>query len=166
MPNPRVTIVIPADEPAQLQGSPHLERLRAYGEVILHPDRPATAEEKVRRARDAVCLINSRGAVKWPGEVLRQLPHLKLLATCGIGTDAIDLEAARALGVAVCNIPARTAPIVAEHALALMLGAARRAWFQTDAVKHGCWLGMDNVFLRGKTLGLLGAGSIAAEVAR
>src|SRR5262249_21369029 len=58
------------------------------------------------------------------------------------------------------------APIVAEHALALMLAAARRAWFQTDAVKRGRWGGMDNVFLRGKTLGLLGAGSIAAEAAR
>src|SRR5438105_12923964 len=117
MPPTQVTIVIPGDDPPQLQGSPHLERLRAHGEVILYTDRPATAEEKVRRARGAVCLINSRGAVKWPGEVLRQLPGLKLIATCGIGTDAIDLEAARELGMAVCNIPGRTAPIVAEHAL-------------------------------------------------
>jgi D-3-phosphoglycerate dehydrogenase len=166
MPHPQVAIVIPGDDPPQLQGSPHLQRLRAHGEVILHTDRPATAEEKVRRARGAVCLINSRGAVKWPGEVLRQLPGLRLIATCGIGTDSIDLEAARALGIAVCNIPGRTAPIVAEHALALMLAAARRAWFQTDAVKRGRWLGMDNVGLRGKTLGLLGAGNIAAELAR
>jgi phosphoglycerate dehydrogenase-like enzyme len=166
MPPTQVIIVIPGDDPPQLQGSPHLQRLRAHGEVILHTDRPATAEEKIRRAHRAVCLINSRGAVKWPGEVLRQLPGLKLIATCGIGTDSIDLEAARALGIAVCNIPGRTAPLVAEHALALMLAAARRAWFQTDAVKRGRWLGMDNVYLRGKTLGLLGAGNIAAELAR
>ena len=162
----RPVIVIPGDDPPQLQGSPHLERLRARGEVILYADRPTTAEEKVRRAHAAICLINSRGSLKWPAEVLRQLPSLRLIATCGIGTDAIDLEAARALGIAVCNIPGRTAPIVAEHAIALMLAAARRAWFQTDAIKRGRWLGMDNVYLRGKTLGLLGAGSIAAEVAR
>jgi D-3-phosphoglycerate dehydrogenase len=159
-------IIIPGDDPPQLQGSPHLERLRAHGSVVLHADRPDTTEEKVRRARGATCLINSRGAVKWPGEVLRQLPGLRLIATCGIGTDSIDLEAARALGIAVCNIPGRTAPIVAEHTLALMLAAARRAWFMTDAVKRGRWLGMDNVYLRGKTLGLLGAGPIAAEMAR
>src|SRR5437773_2563360 len=140
MPATQVTIVIPGDDPPQLQGSPHLQRLRAHGEVILHTDRPATAEEKICRARGATCLINSRGAVKWPGEVLRQLPGLKLIATCGIGTDSIDLEEARALGIAVCHIPGRTAPLVAEHALALMLGAARRAWFQTDAVKRGRWL--------------------------
>jgi D-3-phosphoglycerate dehydrogenase len=162
----RPVIVIPGDDPPQLQGSPHLERLRARGEVVLYTDRPTAAEEKVRRARPATCLINSRGSLKWPGDVLRQLPDLRLIATCGIGTDAIDLEAARELGVAVCNIPDRTAPIVAEHALALLLAAARRAWFQTDAIKRGRWIGMDNVYLRGKTLGLLGAGSIAAEMAR
>jgi D-3-phosphoglycerate dehydrogenase len=159
-------IVIPGDAPPQLQGSPHLDRLRAHGQVILYADRPATAEEKVRRARGATCLINSRGSVRWPGDVLRQLPDLRLIALCGIGTDSIDLEAARELGLAVCNIPGRTAPIVAEHALALMLAAARRAWFQTDAVKRGRWVGMDNLYLRGKTLGLLGAGPIAAEMAR
>ena len=165
MPPAKLVIVIPGDDPPQLQGSPHLERLRAHGEVILHTDRPATSEEKVRRARGATCLINSRSGVKWPGEVLRQLPELRLFATCGIGTDAIDLQAARELGIAVCNIPGRTAPIVAEHALALMLAAARRVGFQTDAVKHGRWIGMDNVYLRGKMLGLLGAGPIAAELA-
>src|SRR4051794_25533107 len=98
MPSAKPTIVIPADQPAQLQGSPHLERLRAHGDVILHTDRPADDAEKVRRMRGAQVLINSRGAVKWPGAVLRQLPGLRLIATCGIGTDAIDLVAARELG--------------------------------------------------------------------
>jgi phosphoglycerate dehydrogenase-like enzyme len=161
-----VIIVIPGDEPPQLQGSPHLDRLRRYGEVVLYADRPATAEEQARRARDAVCLINSRGSVRWPGELLRRLPRLRMISVCGIGTDAIDLDSARQLGVAVCNIPGRTAPIVAEHALALMLGVARRAWYQTNELKQGRWTSLDNIYLRGKTLGLLGAGSIAAETAR
>jgi phosphoglycerate dehydrogenase-like enzyme len=165
LPKP-VTIVIPGDDPPQLQGSPHVERLRSVGQVALHADRPATDEEQVRRARDAVCLINSRGAVKWPGHLLRQLPALKMITVCGIGTDAIDLEAARALGVVVCNLPGRTAPIVAEHALALMFAVARRGAFQTNELKQGRWAPQDNVFLRGKTLGLLGSGPIAAEMAR
>src|SRR5215468_4129189 len=107
-----VTIVIPGDDPPQLQGSPHLERLKSQGEVTLHVDRPTTIEDKVRRAGNAVCLINSRGAVKWPGEVLRRLPRLKMVSVCGIGTDAIDLETAKELGIMVCNLPAQTAPIV------------------------------------------------------
>jgi D-3-phosphoglycerate dehydrogenase len=161
-----VTIVIPGDDPPQLQGSPHLQRLKSHGEVILHVDRPTSLEEKVRRVGSAVCLINSRSAVKWPGEVLRRLPRLKMISVCGIGTDAIDLAAASELGITVCNLPGQTAPIVGEHALGLMLAVARRAWFQTNELKSGRWTSQNNVFLRGKTLGLVGAGNIAAEMAR
>ncbi len=161
-----VTIVIPGDDPVQIQGSPHLGRLRPYGEVILYTDRPASAEEKLRRARDAACIINSRGTVTWPGDLLRRLPHLRMISTCAIGTDAIDLAAARELGIVVSNIPGRTAPIVAEHTLALMLAVARRAWFQTNELKHGRWTLRDNFTLRGRTLGLVGTGSIGAEVGR
>jgi D-3-phosphoglycerate dehydrogenase len=159
-------IVIPGDDPPQLQGSPHLGRLKSHGEVILHADRPSTVEEQVRRAAGAVCLINSRGALKWPGAALRRLPRLKMITACGIGTDAIDLAAAKELGIVVCNLPGQTAPIVAEHALGLMLAVAKRAWFQTNELKAGRWTSRDNVYLRGKTLGLVGAGSIAAELAR
>ena len=102
-------ILIPGDDPPQLQGSPHLERLRQHGTVELYTDRPANDAEKIARARAAVCMINSRGAVKWPGSVLRELPKLRMITTCGIGTDAIDLETARELGIVVCNIPGRTA---------------------------------------------------------
>ncbi len=164
--SPDVVIVIPGDDPPQLQGSSHVERLKTHGKVILHVDRPSTVEDQVRRASNAVCLINSRGAVKWPGEVLRRLPRLKMITVCGIGTDAIDLVAARDLGIVVCNLPGQTAPIVAEHALALMLAVAKRTWFQTNELKSGRWTSLDNVYLRGKTLGLVGAGSIAAELAR
>lgn len=161
-----VVIVIPGDHPPQVQGSPHLERLNAYGKVVLHLDRPASHDEQIRRAENAICLINSRSAVKWPGAVLRRLPRLKMITVCGIGTDAIDLAAARELGLVVCNLPGQTAPIVAEHALALMLGVARRAWYQTNELKAGRWTSCDNVYLGGKTLGLVGAGSIAAAMAR
>jgi D-3-phosphoglycerate dehydrogenase len=166
MSNPHVSIVIPGDDPPQLQGSPHLQRLKRYGEVVLHVDRPISAEEKIRRTDNAACLINSRGAVKWPGEVLRKLPRLKMVSVCGIGTDAIDLEVAKELGIVVSNLPGQTAQLVAEHALGLMLAVAKRAWFQTNELKAGRWTSRDNVFLRGKTLGLVGAGNIAVEMAR
>lgn len=161
-----VTIVIPGDDPAQFQGTSQLDRLRALGRVVLYTDRPATAEEKVRRARGATVLVNSRSAVKWPADVLRQLPDLRLIALCGIGTDAVDLAAAQEMGIAVCNIPGRTAPIVAEHAVALMFAVARRTWYQTNELKAGRWTRRDNVYLRGKTLGVVGAGPIGADVAR
>src|SRR5947208_16537866 len=89
-----IRIAIPGDEPPQLQGSPHLDRLRARGDVVLHTDRPADDTEKLRRVADATCLINSRSAVKWPGQLLKQLPSLRMITVCGIGTDAIDCATA------------------------------------------------------------------------
>ncbi|MBI3409342.1 MAG: D-2-hydroxyacid dehydrogenase family protein [Planctomycetes bacterium] len=164
--NHRACIVVPADDPPQLQGSPHLERLQSYGEVVLHASRPASNAEKIERCLGAVCMINSRSAVQWPGAVLERLSALKMITVCGIGTDAIDLEAARRLDVVVCNIPGRTASIVAEHALALMFAVARQAWHQTDLLKKGRWLARNLVYLQGKTLGVLGLGSIGREMAR
>jgi D-3-phosphoglycerate dehydrogenase len=89
-----------------------------------------------------------------------------MISVCGIGTDAIDLVAARELGLTVCNLPGRTAPVVAEHAFALMFAAAKRVAFQTAQLKAGRWMGMNNLTLAGKTLGIIGAGPIAAEMAR
>lgn len=166
MNKPTVRIAIPGDDPPQLQGSPHLERLRTVGEVVLFPTRPADEAEKIRRCQGAAVLINSRGAVQWPAAVLDQLPELRMIATCGIGTDAIDLDCARRRGIVVCNIPAKTAPLVAEHALALMFATAKRLAFQTRQLKKGQWQVVDNIFLRGKTLGLIGVGPIGAETAR
>jgi D-3-phosphoglycerate dehydrogenase len=162
-----IVIVIPGDDPPQIQGSPQLDRLRRYGEVRLYADRPRSPAEQLTRAKDAVCLVNTRGAVRWPAELLRALPRLRMATVCGIGTDAFDLETARGLGVTVCNIPGKTAPIVAEHAFGLMLAAAKRAHFQTAELKAGRWnRGMDNVYLHGKTLGVIGTGPIGAAMAR
>lgn len=162
----RVVVVVPGDHPAQIQGSAHLDRLEPYGEVVLYTDRPKSLAEQLARAKDAVCLMNTRGAVKWPAEALRALPKLRMATVCGIGTDAFDLAVARELGIVVCNIPGKTAPIVAEHAFGLMLAVAKRAAFQTAELRAGRWTGRDNVYLRGKTLGIVGTGHIGAEMAR
>jgi phosphoglycerate dehydrogenase-like enzyme len=163
---PPVIIVAPGDDPPQIQGSAQLERLKPYGEVIVHTDRPRTLEERIARAQDAVCLMNTRSAVKWPAEALRALPRLRMATVCGIGTDAFDLAVARELGITICNIPGKTAPIVAEHAFGLMLAIAKRAHFQTAQLQTGRWTGGDNVYLRGKVLGIVGTGHIGAEMAR
>ena len=159
-------IVVPGDSPPQIQGSPHLQRLEPYGDVVLYTDRPETPEEQIRRAEDADILINSRGIVKWPDEILCQLPRLKLISLCSIGTDMIGLDAAKKRGITVCNQPGRTAPVVAEHGFGLMFALAKRAAFLTSAMKTGGWPRMDNVYLQGKTLGIIGTGHIGAEMAR
>ena len=162
----QVKIVVPGDNPPQIQGSQHLKRLEPYGGVILHIDRPESFEEQISRAKDAEILMNTRGIVTWPREALSQLPKLRMITTCSIGTDMLDLEAAREFGIVVSNQPGRTAPVVAEHGFGLMFAAAKRAAFFTAAVKGGQWPRMDSIHLQGKTLGVVGTGNIGSEMAR
>ena len=114
-------MVVPGDDPPQIQSSPHLDRLAPYGDIVLYTDRPTTSKEKVNRAKEAHILINSRGMVNWTAPVLRQLPKLQMITTCSIGTDMIDIKLARELGITVCNQPGKIAPYVAEHIIGLML---------------------------------------------
>ena len=162
----RHTIVVPGDDPPQIQGSPHLKRLKPYGDVRLYKDRPETADEKIQRAKDADILINSRGMVKWHADVLKFLPNLKLISLCSIGTDMIALEEAKKQGIVICNQPGRTAPVVAEHGFGLMFALAKRAAFMTTSMKAGQWHRMNNVYLQGKTIGIVGTGHIGSEMAR
>ena len=61
----RMKFVVPGDEPIQIAGSPHLARLKPYGELTLYEDRPGSIEEQLRRVEGAEVIINTRGAVKW-----------------------------------------------------------------------------------------------------
>ncbi len=160
------TIVVPGDDPVQIAGSPHLSKLEPYGSIVIHSTRPQSSDDKVERAKDADVIMNTRGAVSWREEELSRLPKLKLIATCSIGTDMIDLEAARKHGITVCNQPGRTAPVVAEHMFGLMFAAAKRACFLTAGMKAGQWPRKDNIMLQGKVLGVIGTGAIGAEMAR
>ncbi|MDE2704910.1 MAG: glycerate dehydrogenase [Gemmatimonadota bacterium] len=161
----RVQIVVPGDNPIQIAGSPHLQRLAPYGDVTLFEDTPQSADEKVARAEGAQIIINTRGVVTWREE-MRRLPELKMIATCSIGTDMIDLALAKELGIVVSNQPGRTAPVVAEHMFGLMFALSKRAYFQTAELKAGRWTREMNTMLQGKVLGVVGTGPIGAEMAR
>ena len=164
--NARPLIVIPGDDPPQCQGSPQIDRLEPYGDVRLYETPPADGDETVARAQGATAIINSRSRVKWPADVLRRLPDLRMITVCGIGTDAIDLDECRERGIVVSNIPGKTAPVVAEHAFGMMFAAAKQAAYQTQKMKAGVWHKFDAIFLRDKTVGVIGAGNIGAEMAR
>ena len=161
-----VQIVVPGDEPVQIAGSPHLERLASYGDVTLYDTRPESVKEKVERVRDADVIMNTRGAVTWGEQEFSQLPKLKMVTTCSIGTDMFDLEAAKKRGIVICNQPGRTAPVVAEHMFGLMFALSKRAYFQTAELKAGRWTREMNTMLQGKVLGVVGTGPIGAEMAR
>jgi len=100
--------------------------------------------------------------------VLAKAPKLRVIGRAGVGVDNVDLKAATAAGVLVMNTPGGNAVSVAEHTLALMLAMARSIPQASASTKSGKWekkkfLGSE---LRGKTLGVVGLGSIGREVVR
>ena len=109
-----------------------------------------------------------RSAVTVNAEVLAKAPHLKVIGRAGIGVDNVDLNAATAAGVLVMNTPGGNAVSVAEHTLGLMLAMARSIPQAAASIKSGKWekkkfVGSE---LRGKTLGVVGLGSVGREVVR
>lgn len=99
--------------------------------------------------------------------LLDQLPHLKLIVTRSTGYDNIDLQEAQRRHITVCSVPAYGKTAVAEYTMGLMLNLSRQITQACDAVRqnrfcvHG-WCGID---LCGKTLGIIGTGSIGSRVA-
>jgi len=162
----RPVVVIPADFPPLVSRSPLLPQLEQFAEVRLHLDRPQSPAAQIQRMQDADILLNSRGSLSFPEHVLQALPRLKMIAVCGIGYDSIHLPTATRQGIVVCNIPGRTAPIVAEHALALLLAASRRTSWMTAELRSGRWPGDLSLSLAGQRLGVIGTGHIGCEMLR
>ncbi len=162
----RSLVVVPSDDPDQCYGSPRMAELEAVAALKIYRSRAADFETQIERARDATAIINSRSYLEWRADAFELLPDLRFISVCGIGTDSIDLEAARAHGIVVSNIPGKTAPVVAEHAFGLMFAAAKRAAWYTEATRRGEWMKKEGVFLTGKTIGIIGTGNIGAQMAR
>lgn len=102
-------------------------------------------------------------------EIIRALPRLELIASLGVGYDAVDVDAARAGGVRVTNTPDVLNDAVAEMTLGLMLSLCRRLPQADRHVREGRWTQGDFGLtdeLTGKRAGILGLGRIGKEIAR
>lgn len=148
-------------EPMAAAGIELLQAQPGWNVVVSNP------KEYLSHLPDADALI-VRSAVKVTREVLEKAPGLRVIGRAGVGVDNVDLPAATSAGVLVMNTPGGNAVSVAEHTLALMLGMARSVPQASVSTKSGKWekkkfLGNE---LRGKTLGIIGLGSIGREVVR
>ena len=110
-------------------------------------------------------------ACRVDGAAMDRLRGLKIIANYGVGYDNLDVEAARARGIAVTNTPDVLTGATAELTWALILAAARRLGEGERLVRSGKWAGwaptqLRGMSLEGRTLGIVGAGRIGSEVAR
>ena len=109
-----------------------------------------------------------RSSVKVTKEVMDRATSLKVIGRAGVGVDNIDCDEATKRGIVVMNTPGGNATSVAEHTLALILSLARSVPSANASLKAGRWerkkFQGNEVF--GKTLGIIGLGSIGRQVAQ
>lgn len=130
-----------------------------FNEHFPHPD------ELVQKLKAFEIVVAMRERTPFPRELLERLPKLRLLVTTGMRNRSIDLAAAKARGVAVCGTPGLNTT-TAELAWGLILALARQIPREDRELRTGRWQTSVGIGLAGKTLGILGLGSIGQQVAR
>jgi glyoxylate reductase len=148
---------------AELQRLLEAEQLAGLDVTWLPADQPTPPGDFV-----AIVPLLSR----WVGGTeLKRLAKLKIVANCAVGHDNVDVVAAELRGVKVTNTPDVLTDATADLAWALILACARQVVPAAELVKSGAWSGWHpelllGVELRGRTLGLFGAGRIGQAVGR
>ncbi len=130
-----------------------------------------TASELIERIGAADVVLTNKTPL--PAETLAALPQLRLISVLATGVNVVDVAAATALGITVCNVPAYSTPGVAQAVFALLLELTNRTGHHNSTVQAGRWsAGLDFCYwdgtlveLAGLTLGIVGYGAIGAAVA-
>jgi glycerate dehydrogenase len=146
------------------------DALRAFGEVVVY-DRTPPAEAEARAQGAEIVLTNK---TPLPADVLARLTGLRYIGVLATGYNIVDVQAARAHGITVCNIPTYGTASVAQFVFALLLELCHRVGAHSDAVRAGEWSANPDwcfwksplVELAGKTMGIVGFGRIGRATGR
>jgi len=149
---------------------PSWDTLAALGPIQLYPR--TSPDQVVERAQNAQILLTNKALVS--ADHINALPNLEYIGVLATGYNIVDLEAAKARSIPVTNVPGYGTASVAQHVFALMLELAARIGATDSAVKNGDWVRCpDFCFtvspfyeLAGKTIGIVGYGTIGHAVAR
>jgi len=154
---PLVVVADPIDRAA-------VEALRAGPCTVIDASRePERLNEHLRSAWGLIV----RSRTKVTRELIDGAPELGLVARAGVGLDNVDVAAARARGIRVVNVPQAATSSVAELTVALYLLLVRELLPTIASTKAGRWeRGLHGHELSGRTVGFVGYGRIAREVAR
>ena len=157
-------IVVPDDEPPVLAGTVGEERLRQLGEVRIYDSRTLSDQDLLCRVADADIVVNIRSTSVFCYKVMKNCLRLKLISIYGVGYDNIDMRAASEQNITVTNTPGYSAVAVSEMSLSLMLAVARRIVQNDRVIRAGGWARGYSAQLCGKTLGVIGTGSVGQRM--
>lgn len=143
----------------------HIKKLQSIGDLEVFENPPKTAEELKERIKEADIVI-----VGWSDltkNVIDSAKRLKMVSIWATTCHYADLEAAKERGIMVTHIPGYAMEAVAEHTFALLLAAIRKLPLADKHVRNGGfdWRPFGGIELCGKTLGIIGTGSIGCRVA-
>ena len=139
--------------------------LPAGTEVVVFKDHLAAEDAVARRLADFDIVMALRERTPFARTLLERLPKLKLLITAGMRNASIDMKAAAERGVTVCGTAGLPYP-TAELAWGLILSLMRRIPAEDRATREGRWQTSLGLGLNGKTLGVLGLGTLGSRAAK
>lgn len=135
------------------------------GTVALGYGPDAVAYDVIKAKADAVLLRSGF----FTDDMMAGSSNLRIVARHGVGTDTVDIPAATRRGIWVTNTPGGNSRAVAEHVFALILSLARKLPVASAQTQGGIWgerrAELNGIELAGRTLGLVGQGSIGSVVA-
>lgn len=146
-----------------------LDFLQPFGEVTAYD--VTAPEELAERIAPAEILLCNKTAIT--AAAIAAAPGLRFIGVFATGYNNIDLEAASARGIVVCNVPGYSTEAVAQHTFALLLALLNRVGEYTRTVAAGDWIRsrtfayfpLPTAELAGKTMGIVGYGAIGRRVA-
>ena len=147
------------------RGMADWKSLPAGTEVVVFKDHLADEDALATRLADFDIIMALRERTPFPRPLLERLPKLKLLITAGMRNASIDMKAAAERGILVCGTSGLPYP-TAELAWGLILSLARRIPAEDRATREGRWQTSLGLGLNGKTLGVIGLGTLGSRVAR
>ena len=150
-------------------GGVSLERFSRYAQMTVYDLTPP--EQLAERIADADAVLCNKTPI--PAAVFDQCPKLRYIGECATGYNNIDIAAAKAHGVTVCNVAGYSTDAVAQHTFALILHDYSRVAQYDAAVRQGAWKQAKTFCimpypmqeLAGKKLAVVGYGSIGRKVA-
>lgn len=150
--------------PAELLKS-YADKLEAKGHTFAAYEKNTDAQVQIDRAKDAEVIMIANMPLK--GEVIRACKNLKFINVAFTGVDHVDLAAAKEMGVKVSNASGYSTQSVAELALGMMLSLLRNVPQVEERCRAGKTKdGLVGTELRGKTVGIVGAGAIGQNTGR